>query len=89
MTRVAVATPVFRLLADFFAIFQQRIFNIHGRTQRRLVDARVIDLHVNADRRAAVERARNVRNHFHVSDGEHAYGRLIAERFQLIRNHQR
>src|SRR5205085_7927803 len=63
-------------------------FDIHSRTQRRLMNARVIDLHVDADRLAAMEDAGEVRDHFVLPDGEHA-GQLIAETLQFGCEHER
>src|SRR3989442_9500544 len=88
LARVTIAFPVFGLLADLFAVFQQNIINVDRRAQRGLVDAGVVDLHVDADWRAAMISARHIRNDFQITNREHSDRRLITKSFQLNSQHE-
>src|ERR1700750_2385879 len=57
LARVRKPAPVLRLLEYFLAVLRENVLDIHGRTQRRLVDASVVDLHVYAHVLPALVRA--------------------------------
>src|SRR5712691_5488272 len=88
LASVAVTTPVSSRLAEFLAILQERVLDINRGPQRGLIDSCVVDLHENADRRAAMVNAGNVWNHFCLANDELTHRGLIRKVLELRREHQ-
>src|SRR2546423_8313006 len=61
LSRIREAAPVLGLLEDFLAVFEERVLHVDRGPERRLVNARVVDLHVDAHVLPALVRARDVR----------------------------
>ena len=55
LSRVAHTAPVFFLLAQLLAVFQQRVRYVHRRTQRGLIDASVVNLQIKPKRLASMK----------------------------------
>src|SRR5436305_13491695 len=60
LPRIREAAPVLGLLENFLAVFEERVLHVNRGPERRLVNARVVDLHVDAHVLAALVRARDV-----------------------------
>src|SRR2546423_8743624 len=76
LARIREAAPVLGLLEYLLAVLQERVLHVNRGAQRRLVNAGVVDLHVDAHVLAALVRACDVRQNLVRADGEHA-GQLV------------
>src|SRR2546423_5891702 len=74
---VAHALPVLWNPSDLAPVPGEDVLHVHRWLERRLVNLRVVDLHVQPKRLAFLEDARNVRNDLELAYDELAYGHLI------------
>src|SRR5678815_5157937 len=82
LTSVIDLAPVFRLFAQFLAVFDQHIFNINSWSKQSLVDRGVVNLKVEADWLVFMEYARDIRNYFLCAYGELSATRTVRQIFK-------
>src|SRR5215510_13000654 len=68
---------------DLFAFLRNYVFDVRARPQRRLVDADVVDLHVNAEGLILFEFSGRVRDHFERAEHMLAAGQTPVKRLDL------
>src|SRR5215475_14069507 len=68
---------------DLFAFLRNYVFDVHARPQRRLVDADVVDLHVNAESLILFEFRMRVRDHLERAEHVLAAGQTPVKRLDL------
>ena len=60
--------PILSLAQKLLAAFGQNVFHVDRRPQRSLIDAGIINLHIDADVLASLVKAGKIRNHLFVAD---------------------